>query len=139
MASQSQIKTYLAYWFQLGKQVFLSKENRKLLPQPVIEGDRYSPEFEDCWQTIIVNNGKDCYLQGTEQSIEELLTPAWNITACARCNMPVPTIELGIQPTACPCNDLPEWPNAELPQPRSPISTIVHLSKIKARLQKEKV
>ncbi|MDJ0687096.1 MAG: hypothetical protein QNJ41_01160 [Xenococcaceae cyanobacterium MO_188.B32] len=139
MASQQQLKTYLAYWFQLGKKVFLSKDGKELLPQPVIRGDRYSQEFEDCWQKIIAHQGQDCYLEGTEQTIEELLSPTWTITSCARCNMPVPMIELGIQPVDCPCNDLDEWPNSEIPQPRSPINTVVHLSKIQSRLQRDRV
>ena len=139
MASQIQLKTYLAYWFQLGKKVLLSKDGGELLPQPVIRGDRYSQEFEDCWQKIMVNRGKDCYLEGTEQTIEELLTPAWTVTSCSRCDMPVPIVELGIQPMACPCSDLPDWPNSEIPQPRSPVNTVVHLSKIQTRLQKDRV
>ena len=139
MASPLQLKTYLAYWFQLGKKVFLPKEGGELLPQQVIIGDRYSQEFESCWQKIIAHQGKDCYLEGTHQTIEELLTSAWTITPCARCDMPVPIIELGIQSVDCPCNDLPEWPNSEIPQPRSPINTSAHLSKIQARLQKNKV
>ena len=139
MASQLQVKTYLAYWFQLGKKVLLPKEGGELSPKSVIRGDRYSQEFEDCWQKIIAHQGKDYYLEGTHQTIEQLLTPAWTITSCARCSMPVPMIELGIQSVDCPCNDLPEWPNSEIPQPRSPINTVGHLSKIQARLQKDKV
>lgn len=139
MASPTEIKTYLAYWFQLGKKVCLPKEDGELLPQPVIRGDRYSPEFEDCWQKIIVNQGKDCYLEGTGQTIEELLTPTWTITSCARCDMPVPLVELGLQSLVCPCHDLSGWPNAELPQPRSPVSNVIRLSKIHTRLQKDKI
>lgn len=139
MASQLQLKTYLAHWFQLGKKVYLSKEGGKLSPQRVIKGDRYSQEFEDCWQKIIVNQGKDCYLEGTEQTIEELLTSTWTITSCSRCDMPVPILDLGVQPIGCPCHDIPEWPNSELPQPRSPVNTSGHLNKIQTRLQKYKV
>lgn len=136
MASQSQIKTYLAHWFQLGKKVLLPQQDRELLPQSVIKSDRYSSEFENCWQQILAIQGKNCYLEGTEQTIEELFSSSWDIVDCARCNMPIPMVQSGIQPMGCPCNDLPEWPNHELPSPRTPINTSEHLNKLRARLQK---
>ena len=138
MASQSQVKTYLAYWFQLGKKVILSCTGQELLPQPVIRGNFYSQEFGNCWQNIIANQGKDYYLEGTRQTIAELLTPAWEIVPCARCDMPVPILDLGIQPIGCPCDDLLSWPNSELPQPRSPVNNLVHISKIQNRLVAKK-
>lgn len=136
MASQAQIKTYLAYWFQLGKKVFLPQQGKEILPQSVIKGDRYSPEFENCWQQILASKGKNYYLEGTEQTIEELFSYSWDIVSCARCEMPIPIVESGIQPLCCPCSDLPEWPNLELPSPRTPVNTSDYLSKLHARLQK---
>ena len=136
MASPSQIKTYLAYWFQLGKRVILPQQDRELLPQSVIKGDRYSSEFETCWQQILANLGNNCYLEGTEQTIEELFLSSWDIISCARCNMPIPMIQSGIQHISCPCYDLPEWPNLDLPSPRTPVDTVARLSKLHARLQK---
>ncbi len=136
MASQSQIKTYLAYWFQLGKKVLIPKQQRALLPQSILEGDRYSQEFEHCWQKILASQGKNCYLEGTNQTLEELFSSSWDIISCARCEMPIPIVESGIQPIECPCSDLPEWPNLELPSPRSPVNTSEHLGKLRNRLQK---
>ena len=137
MASQPQVKTYLAYWFQLGKKVIVPRTAKELLPQPVIRGNRYSQEFENCWQSIIANQGKDCYLEGTNQTIAELLTSAWEIIPCARCDMPVPIVDLGAQPIECPCSDLLSWPNSELPQPRSPVNNSVQINKIYTRLAKK--
>lgn len=136
MASQSQIKTYLAYWFQLGKKVLSTQQGQELFPQSVIKGDRYSQEFENCWQQIISSQGQNYYLEGTNQTIKQLLSPSWNIISCSRCNLPIPIVESGIQSIECPCNDLPGWPNFELPSPRTPVNTSARLSKLRDRLQK---
>lgn len=134
MASSDQVRRYLAYWFQLGKPVVLNNGETQVLPQPVIQGDRYSPEFETCWQRITAHGGRDCYLEGTIQTIEELLSPVWEIDPCARCEMPVPVISLGFHSFPCPCFDLPSWPNSDLPKPRSPVDSHAKLDQIRSRL-----
>jgi hypothetical protein len=133
MASEDQVKSYLAYWFQLGKKVLLDNGRETLYPQPLFEGNRYSQDFENCWQRILLAQG-DCYLEGTEQSIQQLLTPAWEIVGCARCSMPVPISVVGRQSLICPCFDLSSWPNVELPLPRDPVDNQKHLSDIHQRL-----
>jgi hypothetical protein len=135
MASEEQVKSYLGYWFQLGKKVFLKNGREQLLPDPVVRGNSYSEAFENCWQRILEYNGRDCYLEGTIQTIEQLLSPVWEINPCSRCEMPVPTIDLGMPSLICPCNDLPNWPNTELPKPRSPVDSSDRLSKIQERLK----
>lgn len=140
MASPEQVKQYLAFWFQLGKPLIVngktSSSGSKVLPQPVIQGDRYSPEFEACWQRIIEGFWKLSYLEGTIQTIEELLSSQWEVTSCARCSMPVPMMSLGVQTKDldCPCSDLPGWPNTELPQPREPVDSRQQLTNIRDRL-----
>ncbi len=134
MASQQEVKQYLAYWFQLGKKVVFGNGEVRLLPQQVIKGDRYSDEFEECWQKIISPEAGDCYLEGTQETIEQLLTAAWEVNQCARCTMPVPVSNVGMPPELCPCNDLSNWPNTELPQPRSPVNTKDQLTAIRDRL-----
>ncbi len=134
MASEQQVKQYLAYWFQLGKKILI-RNQQAMLPQPVIVGDRYSQEFEDCWQHILLNP-EDCYLEATEQSIAQLLTPAWEVAGCARCAMPVPVQSVGIPSLFCPCNDLPTWPNTEIPAPRSPVNAQAQLTNIRDQLLK---
>ena len=136
MASEHEVRKYLAYWFQLGKKVWIRNGLESLLPQPVIQGDRYSQAFEDCWQRIISPESGNCYLEGTEETVAELLTPVWNVSPCARCSMPVPVRNLGMPPLACPCNDLSSWPNTELPAPRSPINSQTQLADIRDRLLK---
>jgi hypothetical protein len=138
MASEQEVKRYLAYWFQLGKKVVIHNTQTALLPQPVIAGDRYSDEFESIWQQIVSPHSGDCYLEGTEQTIAELLTPRWDIDPCVRCDMPVPLINIGIPPEVCPCNDLPNWPNTEIPAPREPVNSHNRLSGIRDRLSKTK-
>ena len=137
MALEQQVKRYLAYWFQLGKKVFLGNGQEELLPEPVFDGDRYSPAFESCWNRILAPESGDCYLEATEQTIKELLSPGWQIASCARCNMPVPRRELGQQSLLCPCHDLPSWPNTELPTPRLSANSAAYLRQIQERLQQK--
>ena len=134
MASREQVKTYLACWFQLRKKLISHDGTEISFANSTINGDRYSPEFEACWQEIITRKGKNYHLEGTESTIEDLLSSKWNIVACARCNMPTPQLELGVQSTTCPCGDLPLWPNLELPLPHPPIDSNSHIAKIQSRL-----
>ncbi|MBD2346572.1 hypothetical protein [Anabaena subtropica] len=134
MATKEEVKRYLTHWFQLGKKVVIGNEGTHLLPQPIFQGDRYSQEFEDCWQKILLSSSGDCYLEGTEETIAELLTPAWEMISCGRCSMPVPMRNLGMPPLSCPCSNLGGWPNTELPTPRSPISNQEQLMAIRNRL-----
>jgi hypothetical protein len=135
MASEQQVRQYLAYWFQLGKRVAIGNGREFLLPKPVIAGDRYSDEFEDCWQRVISPDAGDCYLEGTSQTIAELLSPAWQINPCARCSMPVPMATVGMPPLDCPCSDLDNWPDNQALQPRPPVSSQVLLSRLRDRLR----
>jgi hypothetical protein len=134
MASSNQVKQYLAYWFQLGKRLKFDRGDA-VLPQPVFQGNQYSPDFEAFWQQALHAGGHDCYLEGTDQTVAELLSSQWDLTGCARCGMPVPTINLGVQSGNCPCFDLNGWPNSELPQPRAAVDTNDHLEHIRDRLK----
>ncbi|MEM8638790.1 MAG: hypothetical protein AAGG51_08270 [Cyanobacteria bacterium P01_G01_bin.54] len=134
MASPQQVRQYLAHWFQLGRQVLSHKEGT-YCPASVIQGDRYSPEFEACWSTLMQSGGADLYLEGTEQTIAELLSSAWEINLCSRCPLLVPVKVQGIQPGACPCSTLSTWPNLELPAPRLPINSQTQLTQICDRIQ----
>lgn len=135
MASSEQIKTYLAYWFQLGKKLVWNNGKAELLPERTIEGDRFAPEFEECWRKVMSIDGRDCYLEGSTVSVAELLGSGWTIDRCARCAMPVPLVEQGIQALDCPCSDLDNWPNSELPAPRGPIDSRSQLDNISKRLK----
>lgn len=138
MASETQVKTYVAYWFQLGKKLVWNNGKAELLPEKVIQGDRFTSQFEDCWEKIMSVEGRDCYLVGSEATIQELLSSAWTIDQCARCAMPVPVVEVGTQPLDCACSDLDNWPNTELPAPRSPVSSQAQLNNISERLKTKK-
>ncbi|MEM6599167.1 MAG: hypothetical protein AAF635_13575 [Cyanobacteria bacterium P01_C01_bin.69] len=134
MATPLQVKNYLAYWFQLGKQVVTDDGTTHYKPDTVIQGERFSPEFENCWANILETSGQGCHLEGTDQTIDDLLSPKWDVVSCARCDMLVPMPDLALTPVLCPCNDLPEWPNEELPKPRLPVNTHQHLGAMRARL-----
>jgi hypothetical protein len=134
MAEQQQVKRYLAHWFQTGKAVIESKKGDKILPSIIIEGDRYSSEFEICWQKLLTQEHQDSYLEGTSQTIKQLLSPQWEIIACARCQMPVPICSSAVHCSSCPCFDLDLWPNNDLPSPHAPIDSRFYLRKIHDRL-----
>jgi hypothetical protein len=134
MASEQEVRQYLAYWFQLGKRVIVNNTQQVIKPTLVIQSGQYSQEFENCWQQLKASDLNESYLEGTEQSIAELLTPAWEMNSCARCAMPVPITSVGVPSLSCPCNDLPTWPNTEVPAPRSPINSQAKLADIRDRL-----
>jgi hypothetical protein len=134
MASQKEVKRYLAYWFQLGKKIAINNGAETLLPQPVISVNRYSDAFEECWRRITSPESGDCYLEGTHETIAELLSPNWEMSPCARCSMPIPVRNMGMPAELCPCNDVANWPNKEVPQPRCPVNSQVQLKLIRERL-----
>ncbi|KAF3885924.1 MULTISPECIES: hypothetical protein [Nostocales] len=134
MASTKDVKRYLAYWFQLGKRVVIDNGAATLQLKEVVKGNRYSDEFEACWEQITSPEGGDCYLEGTHETIAELLSPSWDVTPCARCNMPIPARNMGMPPLLCPCFDVAGWPNTELPPPRCPVDSQQELKAIRDRL-----
>jgi hypothetical protein len=138
MSSEQQVKRYLAYWFQLGKKIVLDKSNLLVLDEPVIVGEHYSQEFEDICKLIFSPDSGDCYLEGTQQTIAELLLPQWEVDSCAVCEMPIPIKTAGIPSLLCPCHDLLTWPNTELPAPREPVNSRDSLRGIRDRLCKIK-
>ncbi|MEM8675861.1 MAG: hypothetical protein AAGF83_18605 [Cyanobacteria bacterium P01_G01_bin.67] len=135
MASATEVKTYLAHWFQLGKRLVWQNGEAELLPEKIIQGDSYTPEFEACWARIMSVGGQDCYVVGSAATIQELLSPGWAIDQCARCAMPVPVVEIGTQPLDCACSDLDNWPNTELPKPHPPVDSQMQLNNISQRLK----
>ena len=139
MATKTQVKNYLAYWFQLGKQVVTDDGKTVFKPKTVIQGDRFSAEFEQCWREILAASGRACHLEGTDQTVDELLSSAWYVVNCARCDMLVPTPEVPLDNVLCPCNDLPTWPNDELPQPRLPINSQAHLFVMSEKLKSDSI
>ncbi|MDR9405184.1 MAG: hypothetical protein RI580_17325 [Halothece sp. Uz-M2-17] len=135
MASQQQVKQYLAYWFLVGKSVYINNGQDLRKPESVLQRDRFSSEFENCWQEILTPESGHCYLQGTEQTVEELLSSDWNLEPCARCQMPIPLKNSGVKTGPCPCVDLENWPNNDLPRPHLPVNNQQHLSGISKRVQ----
>ncbi|BBA79512.1 hypothetical protein RGRSB_1010 [cyanobacterium endosymbiont of Rhopalodia gibberula] len=133
MASEAQVKHYLAHWFQLGKQVLLPKRQQKLCPSQIFAGNTYSREFESYWQYISAA-GADCYLEGAGQTIRQLLSPEWEVVKCTRCQMPCPVAISRDTSSACLCVDLPSWPNTKLPSPRVAIDNQIYLARIQQRL-----
>lgn len=133
MASPQSVRQYLAHWFQLGRKVI--GQHQQWCPQPVIRGDRYSTEFETCWSELLTAGDANVYLESTEQTLAELLSEAWEIKVCSRCPLLVPTKIHGIQAGSCPCSELATWPNLEIPMPRLPVDSQVHLSQIRDRIQ----
>ncbi len=111
-----------------------------MIPKKVLNDSGYSSELEKLWALVTNDcNRQYCYLEGTNESIGELLSPEWDIIDCARCNMPMPIVELGIQSASCVCDDLDNWPNNELPNPRSSVNNTERLMIIrKSLLNKQK-
>jgi hypothetical protein len=134
MANTIDVKNYIACWMQLGRSMWLQGGQQQRQVQQVLNGEQYSQEFEDCWQQVLAPDGGDCYLDGTTVTVNELMSPTWEIVDCARCHMPVALPTAGLPPVECPCQPLPNWPNTELPCPRPPVQTLDYLRSIQARL-----
>lgn len=134
MASFAQVQQYLAYWFQLGKRVVQPHTQQTFLPSKVISGENYSQEFESICQLLLQANSPESYLEGTSETLASLLTSRWNLEPCHRCQMPIAINHQDIQPSLCPCHNLPTWPNTDLPTPREPLNHQHCLEKILQRL-----
>lgn len=139
MATQEQVRSFLAHWFQLGKPVVLADNDKECLPCPVYYKNSYSQSFEDCWQQIMSTEGEGCYLKGTTQTVADMMSTGWDITSCARCDMPVAVPSVGMMKSPCPCFDLHTWPNYDVPTPRMAIDDGHHLGEIQRRLDELKM
>ena len=135
MSNYDAVKKYFAQWLQMGKKVFIQSQNKLVGVKCVVRGESYTNEFEQLWAEISDPRSGDVYLDGTDESIQELLSPKWEVVSCVRCEMPIP---IGMGPQAaqiCPCNDLGCYPNLEAIAPREPVITAKHLSSIMSRLK----
>jgi hypothetical protein len=137
MASQHDVKKYLAYWLQLGRGVQMPGQPSPTKPATMLGDDAYSDEFETLWVTLQTPSIADqSYLEGTDQTITQLLSTSWIIEPCARCALPVPLKEQGIlMVPSCPCADMGDAPNLDDFPPREPVSSQGFLRNLTDRLQ----
>ncbi len=133
MALEIDVKKYVACWMQLGTKVWLRNGQPAQVAQ-VIQGGRYTPEFETLWSNVREQTTGDAYLSGTEITLQELMSNNWDIVQCARCTMPVAMQIAGVQSLGCPCQELVNWPNTDLPCPRPPVNDFDKLKGIQSRL-----
>ncbi|MEE3717140.1 hypothetical protein V2H45_10320 [Tumidithrix elongata RA019] len=135
MATYNVVKDYLAQWMQVGKKVWLQSENRAVGIRKVIEGEKYAQEFESLWSEISTTKANEAYLEGTEETIQDLLSNKWELVECARCSLPVACLDMGAREiSACPCSTMRLWPNLETIPPRKPVKTTRYLNNICDRL-----
>lgn len=135
MASRTLVKNYLAQWMQMGKTVSLSNQSKQVHIYQILQGERYSTIFNNLWDEISTTKAQEAYLSGTDQTISDLLGNQWEIIACARCNLLVPTLGVGPRaPVCCPCDDLPNHPNLDLVSPHVPVQLGTHLEALCDRL-----
>jgi hypothetical protein len=141
MAMPTQVKTYLSYWFQLGRGLRMPPVvggsaliDTLVMPQAILADGQYSTEFEGIWRQLMQPPiAAASYLDGTEQTIAQLLAPDWDIQDCARCNLPVPIKVAGLPPQSCPCDDLKNLPDLTL-MPHDPIDSQASLRRLCERL-----
>ncbi|MEM9155128.1 MAG: hypothetical protein AAGB13_08840 [Cyanobacteria bacterium P01_F01_bin.33] len=142
MASHSEVKAYLACWLQLGKAVDAHCQALpdKIQLESVLGVSAFSPEFEQVWRAISAR-AERCYLEGTNESIADLLSDRWAITDCSRCGLHIPVREDGqVNLGPCPCADMTEtWPNTETLPPRCYAGmvdpTVLRLHQVRDRLE----
>jgi hypothetical protein len=135
MASRTLVKNYVAQWMQMGKTVSLSTQGEQVHIYKIVQGEQYSPSFNKLWDEISTTKAQEAYLSGTDETISDLLNSKWEIIACARCNLLVPSIDMGPRvPVCCPCDDLPSHPNLDSVVPHVPITLASRLDDICDRL-----
>jgi CHAD domain-containing protein len=135
MASHTLVKNYLAQWMQMGKTVSLSTEGEEVSIWKILQDEKYSSLFNEFWDEISTTKAHTAYLTGTDQTIGDLLSNRWEIIACARCNLLLPSIDMGPRvPVCCPCDDLPNHPNLDLVMPHLPVKLLSHLDDLCDRL-----
>lgn len=133
MAAASEVKQYLALWFQLGKGAVDHRSGEVFRVGQILRGDRYSSEFERCWQHI-ADEPAQFSLEGSRRSIAELLSNVWELKTCPRCVLPIPMSVYGSEAGPCECAEVSQWPNSELPPPHLPVSDRVQLYSLCSRL-----
>jgi hypothetical protein len=122
MASRTLVKNYIAQWMQMGKSVSLSTQGEQVSIYKILNGEEYSSLFNKLWDEISTTKADQAYLDGTDQTIDDLLSDRWEIIGCARCSLLVPSLDLGPRvPVCCPCDDLPSHPNLDLVAPHVPV------------------
>lgn len=136
MASSEQVKQYIASWLQLGRSILVEDngDTRGISAAKVIEGDRYTQDFEEIWQLISTSKSDRSYLQGTNETVAQLLAPSWEIVHCSLCNMLIALPQVGAKAAPCPCHDLSGWPDNNLPIPTGAHDSQFSLQKICQRL-----
>jgi hypothetical protein len=135
MALPTEVKTYLSYWFQLGRGLRMPPQARLVKPPAVLADGRYSTEFEAIWQELMQPSiAAQSYLEGSEQTIAQLLDPSWDIQDCARCSLPVPIKVAGLPAESCPCDDMRQLPDLSVMPPRAPIDSQAMLRRLCERL-----
>jgi hypothetical protein len=133
MALETDVKKYVACWMQLGTKVWLRNGQPAQVTQ-VIQRGRYTHKFEAFWSNVREQAAGNAYLSGTETTLQELMGNSWDIAQCARCTMPVAMQIAGVQSLGCPCQELVNWPNTDLPCPRPPVDDLAQLKGIQGRL-----
>ena len=135
MASRTLVKNYVAQWMQMGKTVSLSAQGKQVHIYKILQGEKYSSSFNKLWDEISTSKAQEAYLSGTDQTISDLLDNKWEIIACARCNLLVPSVDIGPRtPVCCPCDDLPNHPNLDLVAPHVPVILASQLDDLCDRL-----
>jgi hypothetical protein len=135
MASRTLVKNYVAQWMQMGKTISLSAQGEQVQIYKILQGEKYSSSFNKLWDEISTSKAQEAYLSGTDQTISDLLDNKWEIIACARCNLLVPSVDIGPRkPVCCPCDDIPNHPNLDLVAPHVPVTLASHLDDLCDRL-----
>ena len=135
MASRTLVKNYIAQWMQMGKSISLSTQGKQVSIYKIINGEEYSSLFNQLWDEISTTKADEAYLDGTDQTIDDLLSDRWEIIGCARCSLLVPSLDLGPRvPVCCPCDDLPTHPNLDLVAPHVPVKLSTAINELCDRL-----
>lgn len=138
MATEEEVKSYLAYWFQVGKNVEIGTNREKKNVNKIfsLSSNEYSQEFNSLWEKI-VEEADTSFLEDTSFSIKKLLSSEIEIVACSVCNAIVAS-GIFFTNNSCICSNIPLWPNLDIPQPKKLLDSNCALLKIVQKLMEEK-
>jgi len=88
------LMSYVAYYVSRGKTVISPLTGLVCFTGTVYNYQGYHINFQSFWQQLQQRNDwNELYIEGDNCCFREFLNGSYTVTECARCNLPIPTVE----------------------------------------------
>jgi signal transduction histidine kinase len=92
MADLKALKSYVAYYVSRGKSIRSPFQGDLSFQGIVYQHTGYHPQFQQFWESLQQQRDFDeLSIVGDRLSFQQLLQQDWDISPCARCDLPIPT------------------------------------------------